>query len=105
MSQVSECCISGHLHDGKPKGAISVIEGLKCYITGPESGNKDKAILFITDIFGYKLPVRSAYFRANFRMRKSSQTSTLPMDSTSTFPISSTVIVPCYMANFRRLHS
>jgi len=57
MSQVSECCISGHLHDGTPKGAVSVVEGMKCYIATPESGNKDKAIFFITDFFGYALPV------------------------------------------------
>jgi len=56
MSQVSECCISGHLHDGTPKGAVSVIEGMKCYIATPESGNKEKAIFFITDFFGYALP-------------------------------------------------
>lgn len=92
MSQLSDCCISGHLHDGKPKGAVSVIEGMKCYIAAPESGNKDKAILFISDVFGYHLPVQPTYFHANYRMLNCLQTNTPPMDSTSTSRISSTVI-------------
>lgn len=54
---ISECCVSGHLHDGKPTGAVSEIVGLKTYIAAPENGSKDKMILFITDIFGYQLPV------------------------------------------------
>jgi len=57
MSGISECCVSGHLHEGKPKGAVSEINGLKTYIAKPENGSKDKTILFITDIFGYQLPV------------------------------------------------
>lgn len=57
MSGISECCVSGHLHDGKPQGAVSEINGLKTYIAKPENGSKDKTILFITDIFGYQLPV------------------------------------------------
>jgi hypothetical protein len=58
MSQgLSECCVTGHIHDGKPKGAVTEIAGLKTYITGPENGSKDKTILVIPDIFGYQLPV------------------------------------------------
>jgi hypothetical protein len=54
---ISECCVTGHLHDGKPTGAVSEIVGLKTYIAPSENGSKDKTILFITDIFGYQLPV------------------------------------------------
>jgi hypothetical protein len=58
MSQgISECCVSGHLHDGKPKGAIGEIAGVKTYMAIPENGSKDKTILFIADVFGYHLPV------------------------------------------------
>jgi len=59
MSQdISECCVSGHFHDGKPQGTITEIAGLKTYISQPDRGSNDKTILFITDIFGYQLPVR-----------------------------------------------
>jgi hypothetical protein len=51
--------VSGHLHDGKPKGAVTDVAGMKTYITGPENGSKDKTILLIADIFGYQLPVAS----------------------------------------------
>jgi hypothetical protein len=51
---ISECCITGHLHDGTPKGAVVEIAGVNTYVTGkPE--NKDKTLLFISDIFGYNL--------------------------------------------------
>jgi hypothetical protein len=50
------------LHDGKPIGAVSEIVGLKTYISAPENGSKDKTILFITDIFGYQLPVGPQVF-------------------------------------------
>jgi hypothetical protein len=60
MSQtISECCVTGHLHDGQAEGAISVIEGIKTYIAEPEGGSKAKTIFFIADIFGYDLPVLS----------------------------------------------
>jgi hypothetical protein len=58
MSGISECCVSGHLHEGKPRGAVGEVNGLKTYMTGPEDGSKDKTILFITDVFGYQLPVQ-----------------------------------------------
>jgi dienelactone hydrolase len=59
MSQgISECCVSGHLHDGKPQGAVTEIDGLKAYVAEPDGGSKDKTIIFITDIFGYNPPVR-----------------------------------------------
>ena len=55
---LGECCISGHLHAGTPKGTITEIAGLKTYVTKPANGSKDMTILYISDIFGYELPVR-----------------------------------------------
>jgi len=58
MSQgLGECCSSGHLHAGAPKGSITEIGGLKTYVTKPANGSKDKTILYISDIFGYEFPV------------------------------------------------
>jgi hypothetical protein len=54
---LQSCCISGHIHDGEPKGAVSKIAGMECYVAEPEGGKKDKTILFIPDVFGYNLPV------------------------------------------------
>lgn len=48
---LSSCCVSGHLHSGTPKGSEQTIGGLPTYVTG--SGNK--TVVFVTDIFGYKL--------------------------------------------------
>jgi hypothetical protein len=58
MSQgISDCCISGHLHDGQPEGTIVEVNGLKTYIAAPQNGSKDKTILYIADVFGCHLPV------------------------------------------------
>lgn len=56
---ISDCCVTGHLHEGGPTGAVTEIVGLKTYIAEPEGGSKDKSVIFITDIFGYQLPVSS----------------------------------------------
>ena len=53
----SPCCISGHLHEGSPEGTESEIAGFKTYIAAPADGNKDRALLCISDIFGYALNV------------------------------------------------
>jgi hypothetical protein len=53
-TKLSPCCVSGHLHDGTPEGTDGTVAGLSAYITG---NNDKKVIIFITDIFGYKLPV------------------------------------------------
>lgn len=80
---IKECCVSGHLHDGKPKGAVTEIAGLKTYVTFPENGNKNKAILFITDIFGYQLPVTLQNATLiDARMRKFWRMNTPTADST-----------------------
>ena len=54
------CCISGHLHEGTPEGTESGMAGFKTYITTPADGRKDKALLYISDIFGYALNVYHA---------------------------------------------
>jgi len=54
---LQSCCVSGHIHDGKPKGAVTKIAGMESYIAEPEGGKKDQTIMFIPDIFGYQLPV------------------------------------------------
>ena len=51
---LSECCTSGHLHEGTPKGKEGKLGNLDAYFTGDEA-NKSKTILYLVDIFGYKL--------------------------------------------------
>lgn len=54
------CCISRHLHEGTPEGKESEISGFKTFINTPADGSKDKALLYISDIFGYALNVYHA---------------------------------------------
>lgn len=58
--QLGECCVSGHLHEGTPKGTEKELYGRATYVTGEE--NAEKTIVFITDIFGYAFPVRFRSF-------------------------------------------
>ncbi|KAI5478693.1 hypothetical protein MNV49_004720 [Pseudohyphozyma bogoriensis] len=51
---LSSCCVTGHLHEGTPKGSVEKLYGVDAYVTGDES-NKNKTILFITDVFGFAL--------------------------------------------------
>ncbi|KAK4546112.1 hypothetical protein LTR36_002249 [Oleoguttula mirabilis] len=53
---VSECCLSGKIQQGKPKGREEEIAGLQTYVAEPENGDKTRTIIFIVDIFGWKLP-------------------------------------------------
>jgi len=49
-------CVSGVKHDGTPKGSITKINGVDCYVALPEVDYpKDKAILFLPDVFGIEL--------------------------------------------------
>jgi dienelactone hydrolase len=54
---MSECCISGHIHEGTPEGIETEVAGVKTYIAAPADGSKEKTVLFIHDIFGYELTV------------------------------------------------
>ncbi|KAF8552883.1 alpha/beta-hydrolase [Imleria badia] len=49
-------CISGVRHEGTPEGKVEVINGVKTYVATPTGDySKDKAILFLTDVFGLEL--------------------------------------------------
>ena len=47
--RLSECCISGKLHEGKPAGREDELGGLSVYISEPKGGSKAKSVVFITD--------------------------------------------------------
>jgi len=53
---LSDCCTSGHLHEGTPNGTVGPLPGttMEAYFTG-ETSNKARTILFVTDIFGFAL--------------------------------------------------
>jgi len=49
-------CVSGVTHEGTPVGKFEEINGVKTYVALPSTDfPKDKAILFLTDIFGVEL--------------------------------------------------
>ncbi|KAJ7153879.1 hypothetical protein C8R43DRAFT_1186696 [Mycena crocata] len=49
-------CIKGVTHEGTPEGTIETIGGIECYVATPTVDYPtDKAILFITDVFGIPL--------------------------------------------------
>lgn len=56
QQQLSACCISGHLHEGNPKGSTTKLGDLDCYVSAPKDGSKKKSLVFITDIFGWDVP-------------------------------------------------
>ncbi|KAJ7204139.1 Alpha/Beta hydrolase protein [Mycena pura] len=50
-------CFKGVRHEGTPEGTMKTIGGIKCYVATPTVDYpKDKAILFLTDALGLKLP-------------------------------------------------
>jgi len=52
-----DACISGVRHEGTPTGKVEEINGVKTYVALPETDYpKNKAILFLPDIFGLELP-------------------------------------------------
>ncbi|KZV88944.1 dienelactone hydrolase [Exidia glandulosa HHB12029] len=55
-SGLSDCCVSGHIHSGRPTGLTSRIANLDAYFATPPNGSKAKTLLFLTDIFGWTLP-------------------------------------------------
>ena len=46
---MSNCCLSGKVHQGQPAGREDEIGGLSTYISEPENHSKAKSIIFITD--------------------------------------------------------
>ncbi|TBU38859.1 alpha/beta-hydrolase [Dichomitus squalens] len=50
-------CVSGVRHEGTPEGQNQTIGGVEVYVATPTIDYpKDKAILFLTDVFGLPLP-------------------------------------------------
>jgi len=52
---VSSCCLSGKLATGTPTGVEKLIGGLDTYVATPEDASTAKTIVFLVDIFGWKL--------------------------------------------------
>ncbi|KXN86725.1 Protein AIM2 [Leucoagaricus sp. SymC.cos] len=49
-------CVTGVRHEGTPEGKIETVNGVKVYIATPKVDYpKDKALLFLTDVFGLDL--------------------------------------------------
>ncbi|KAG9237600.1 dienelactone hydrolase family protein-like protein [Amylocarpus encephaloides] len=51
---MSNCCLSGSVHDGTPTGKVETIDNLQTYIAAPKDGSKAKSIVFLVDIFGWE---------------------------------------------------
>eukprot|EP01088_Endostelium_zonatum_P012154 TRINITY_DN26333_c0_g1_i1.p1 TRINITY_DN26333_c0_g1~~TRINITY_DN26333_c0_g1_i1.p1 ORF type:complete len:277 (-),score=53.86 TRINITY_DN26333_c0_g1_i1:37-867(-) len=51
--EACEGCVRGSLHEGTAQGSEALIGGVNVYHVG--EANKSRTILFLTDIFGYKL--------------------------------------------------
>nr|POE47809.1 ankyrin repeat and protein kinase domain-containing protein 1 [Quercus suber] len=56
MPAISQCCATGSLHAGTPKGELTKLHGLDCYVTNPPSGAPKGIIVIIPDAFGIALP-------------------------------------------------
>eukprot|EP00123_Amoebidium_parasiticum_P021032 comp6037_c0_seq1/m.1881 comp6037_c0_seq1/g.1881 ORF comp6037_c0_seq1/g.1881 comp6037_c0_seq1/m.1881 type:complete len:256 (-) comp6037_c0_seq1:312-1079(-) len=52
---VPECCSTGHIHAGSPKGTTMKLGPREAYVVDPVSGRTDKVILYIVDVFGWEL--------------------------------------------------
>jgi len=46
---VGACCLSGHLHQGTPKGRVETIGGIQTYVSEPEGDSKAMSVVFISD--------------------------------------------------------
>ncbi|KAL9052644.1 MAG: hypothetical protein Q9162_005271 [Coniocarpon cinnabarinum] len=52
---MGSCCLSGHIHDGKPVGREEQHGGIDVYVSEPPNGSKAKTVIILCDIFGWKL--------------------------------------------------
>ncbi|OJZ86999.1 hypothetical protein ASPFODRAFT_188892 [Aspergillus luchuensis CBS 106.47] len=50
----SECCMAGHLHDGRASGEIQELANISTYIAYPPDRSTKNAILFLTDGNGHR---------------------------------------------------
>ncbi|KAG8158327.1 hypothetical protein KVR01_012088 [Diaporthe batatas] len=47
-----DCCITGHLHDGEPRGAHETIDGIDTYVVHPPAGKANgNIVLYHPDVF------------------------------------------------------
>lgn len=46
---MSDCCLSGTVHQGTPTGRVETIGGLNTYVAEPKDGSKAKTVIFISD--------------------------------------------------------
>nr|POF18691.1 hydrolase tropi [Quercus suber] len=56
MPSISQCCATGSLHTGTPKGEVTKLHGLDCYVAKPLSGTPKGIVVIIPDAFGIALP-------------------------------------------------
>jgi dienelactone hydrolase len=53
---ICEDCVKGVLQQGTPEGKITNVNGVECYVAKPTGDYpKDKALLFLSDVFGIHL--------------------------------------------------
>ncbi|KZP30515.1 alpha/beta-hydrolase [Athelia psychrophila] len=51
-----DACFQGVRHEGEPEGNYKKIGDVECYVATPKGDHaKDKAVLFLTDVFGMQL--------------------------------------------------
>jgi len=55
QTTLSDCCLTGHIHTGTPRGREETIGGLPTYVTG-DVKDKAKTIVFLHDVWGWKIP-------------------------------------------------
>jgi dienelactone hydrolase len=50
----SDCCLTGHLHDGEPRGTVEKVGGLDTYISRPAEGKATgHVLLYFPDVWGF----------------------------------------------------
>lgn len=53
---LKQCCASGSLHTGTPKGKLGIVHGLDCYTAEAPNGSPKGIIVILPDAFGLPLP-------------------------------------------------
>lgn len=49
-----DCCITGHLHEGEPRGTIETVEGIETYVVRPPEGRANgNIVLYFPDVWGF----------------------------------------------------
>lgn len=49
---LGDCCTTGTIHEGVPRGSVELVAGLPTYVVGSKG---DRVVVMITDVFGYDL--------------------------------------------------